>query len=459
MPGWSVDVAVGRRVEAGAVQAGAGRLLVVGPRRGVRCWSRAAGRASARRLRRAPRRARAGTPTADLLAADLGLVERVLDERDDARLPEPRRRRGTPASGRRCLDRGVGGVALVAERVVIVGAIDSSPSRRHSSAISADCCAPFMSPGTSRRACLGVLLLGLDAGSWRCSSAEILRRRRAASVERLEERAPTCASRCRSPRSGGCSPRSALSWRCRGMASRRSRAAAGEQATRPATTRRIISVCGGDAATGTRPGGVVASAHAGASCGGARRPRRRRTRLGRLLGARPIPRQVDLFRDAHTNMTAARREALAAVEGAPMDATEELPPKSTPSWSSGATGSGAAGLRRVRDGLRGARRALRRAVAVKVMPARPDRCPSAAQREALAAARLDHPGSSRCSTRARRAGAVPGLRARPGPHACGARARGRAERSRRVRSAWRSPTRSSTRTTAVSSTATSSRRT
>ena len=104
---------------------------------------------------------------------------------------------------------------------------------------------------------------------------------------------------------------------------------------------------------------------------------------------------------------------------------------------------------------------LRRAVAVKVIPARGPRRPDAG---AARGAGRGPPRPSRDRRHLRRrpglAGALSGLRAGPRPHARRAERRGRALGSRRrCGSASRCAARSSTRTAAASCTATSSRRT
>ena len=120
----------------------------------------------------------------------------------------------------------------------------------------------------------------------------------------------------------------------------------------------------------------------------------------------------------------------------------------------------AARQRRVRHGLAAHDERLDRPVAVKRVPPTGDE-PERAQREALAAARLEHAGDRR-AVRGRRDedGALPRLRARRGPDARRPRARRRAVGPRRrPRRARARATRSPTRTRAASSTATSSRRT
>ena len=121
----------------------------------------------------------------------------------------------------------------------------------------------------------------------------------------------------------------------------------------------------------------------------------------------------------------------------------------------------AARRRRLRHGLRGHRRAAPAAGRGQGDPGRRRRRPERAQREALAAGRLDHPGIVAvfdAGEDERRA--LPGLRAGPRPHAR------RAERRRRCSptatccaSGSRCAARSSTPTSAASCTATSSRRT
>ena len=106
-------VAVGDRVDVGAVQAGAGRLVRVAARR----RPRAAGRAARRRRRAAASRARAGTASGAISWPPISfVVERRLDERHHARLVDHVGGEEDLHLAGDLLDRLVGRVALVAER-------------------------------------------------------------------------------------------------------------------------------------------------------------------------------------------------------------------------------------------------------------------------------------------------------------------------------------------------------
>ena len=165
----------------------------------------------------------------------------------------------------------------------------------------------------------------------------------------------------------------------------------------PATTRRTSSVweSRGDA---TAAGRGRARSRPRCASGGARRPRRRRTRLEvRLLGRGAIsPHQVDPLgapviptrRRHRRRVPAARRRR--ASGWTPRRSSR---PTSAPSSCSAATGSGARlGAGRLRHRLRGARRAARPAGGGEGGPGRRAGDPSARSARRWPPARLDHPG-------------------------------------------------------------------
>ena len=179
------------------MQAGRGRAVRLRRRR-----RRAAGRAARRRSAgcshaKPGRNCGVGT----LLAADLVVLERVLDQRRDARAEERRRRRGTPASARRSPSIAWSAPSPSSPSAVrIRSAIVLRPSRRSSSAISSDCCAPSISPGTSRpRACFE-LRVGLRRGSPRSLRLQVLRRLRRRPGAASKNGSPTCVSDSRDDR-------------------------------------------------------------------------------------------------------------------------------------------------------------------------------------------------------------------------------------------------------------------
>ena len=150
--------------------------------------------------------------------------------------------------------------------------------------------------------------------------------------------------------------------------------------------------------------------------GGARRPRRRRTRLEvRLLRRGRRSRRARCDRLSRTAVNSRppggmRRQGTGPrpSKGLRMDATEELPTRAGAGtrWCWAATGSARGWAPAASAPSRAHDERLDRMVAVKVDPGATGRRPSAREREALAAARLDHPGIV-ALLRGRRATATP----------------------------------------------------